>query len=109
MSYVPRPRYAGLGSVTSVINAAAAVVQDPCLNDVADLVLRLHAAEVRAAGPTAMAGDVPPPAVGIGLCYAVTPLKIAAFASENRWVLPIGILATVGTIFLAGMAFGGKR
>ena len=67
-----------LGGVTSVISATAAVVEDPCLFQVSDLLLKLHRMEQAPARPRVPGQPAPAPsapAKGIGLCQAVKPLR----------------------------------
>src|SRR5690606_1953533 len=49
-----------MGGIADVLSATNAIVTDPCLDRVATLVLRLHAAEQRAQAP-ARPGQPPPP------------------------------------------------
>lgn len=111
MSYVGR--HTGLDGITTVVNAAQAIVEDPCLGQVATMVLRLHELTPAPAARPATPGQPKPPAVaprkGIGLCVAVTPLKAAIWIRQRPWVVPVGALALVGGIFVAGMAAGRRR
>ena len=107
MSYVTHPhaRHA-LGGITDVASAAAAIVGDPCLSPVAQLVLRLHAAE-QPKPPTRPGRPPPvpaPPVKGVGLCYAVKPLRALVWVRE-RPLAGIAIVAAVaGGIFMLGRA-----
>lgn len=110
MSYLPR--HTGLGGLSDIASAASAVVGDPCLSQVATLVLRLHAAQQPALPPLTPGGPrpaPPPPAKGIGLCSAVKPLQAVAWVSERPWVIPVGIVALFSGVFLAGYASGRTR
>lgn len=115
MSYVHRNSRVGLGGIMDVAKAATAIVEDPCLGPVATLVLRLHAATPDPTQPRPLPGQPKPPsrppAKGIGLCNAVTPLKALVWVRERPWVVPVGLAAVVGGIFFAGFATGrgGRR
>lgn len=95
-----------------VAKAAQAIVTDPCLSPVAQLVLRLHAAE-QPKRPSPRPGvpppPPPPPTQGIGLCYAVKPLKALVYVRERPWVGVAAAAAVVGGIFLLGRASVRRR
>lgn len=101
-----------LGSVTTVVSAAAAITTDPCLVRVSQLVLRLQELEARAAAPSRPTAPGKPPATpapptrGIGLCHAVRPLEMVVWARERPWVVPLGGLALVGGLIGLGYAMG---
>lgn len=106
MAYIRR--HSPLGGITSVASAAAAVVGDPCLPTVANLVLQLHESEQPRARPGQPA-QPSTPVKGIGLCYAVKPLRAVVWVKEKpiRGALILG--GVVGAIFLAGYATGHSR
>ena len=101
MSYTRR--HSPLGGITDVAAAAAAVVGDPCLSEVATLVLRLHATE-----QPRRAGGAPPaaPTKGIGLCSAVKPLKTVVWLREKPYRIPLVVGGAVGLLLLAGVVIG---
>lgn len=88
-----------LSGLTDVASAAVAVVGDPCLAEVSNLVVKLRASS---AGPSTPGQPAGPPTKGIGLCRAVKPLKAAVWLSQRPWVLPVAVTAIVGGIFMAG-------
>ena len=110
MSYVTR--HTGLGSISDVANAAVKIVEDPCLGQVASLVLELHAATPAVTAPGAPKpppGPTPPPKKGIGLCTAVKPLQAAIYVRKRPWILPVGGLAVVGGLVAVGYLLGRGR
>ncbi len=101
MSYTRR--HSALGGITTVASAAVAVVGDPCLPEVANLVLRLHASEQ----PSPRAGQPPAaPVKGIGLCSAVKPLRAVVWVKEQPSRGVAIAAGVVGAIFLVGYATG---
>jgi len=96
-----------LGGVTDVAQAAVRVVEDPCLWEVAQLVLKLHELE-QSPGvftppkPGTPPGPPPPPVKGIGLCTAVTPLKVVVYAKSRPWLLPLALVGIVGGLVGVG-------
>ncbi len=101
-----------LGGITDAVNAAVRVVEDPCLSQVAQLVLKLHELEQRPSPfkpPTGPPGPPPPPSPpvrGIGLCTAVTPLKVVVYVKTRPWVLPLALLGVVGGLVGVGYLMG---
>jgi hypothetical protein len=109
MAYIHGHSRHALGGVLDVASAAQAIVTDPCLSPVAQLVLRLHAAEQPkppAPRPGVPPPPPPPPVKGVGLCYAVKPLRALVWVRERPWVAPVGLAVVLGGIFLAGVATG---
>lgn len=115
MSYTSRYP---LDGVDTVVSAAKAVVEDPCLAKVSGLVLRLNALEQAPAPPAPRPGPPgttpprpppKPPTKGIGLCHAVKPLEIVVWARERPWVVPVGGLALVGGLIGLGYLLGSRR
>lgn len=109
MSYTRR--HSPLGGITDVASAAAAVVGDPCLPEVATLVLRLHAAEQPKRGGGGGGGGGPagppaPPARGIGLCAAVKPLRTIVWLREKPHRIPMAVGGVAMLFVLAGYALG---
>ena len=78
----------------STASAAAAIVTDPYLGEVANLVLKLQELEGKTGSP------------GIGLRSAVKPLKLAVYAKKNPWFLPTVATSIVAGIFLLGYSTG---
>jgi len=114
MSYRKSRYQIGLGGTAGdVLSAATNVVTDPCLGQVAKLVLDLHYAQAGSPTPTKPgtpisglgALTVPPPA-GIGLCKAVQPLTIAVWVARRPWVVPVGGIALVVGLVGLGYAIG---
>lgn len=78
----------------SIINVGS----DPCLATVAQQLNDLHLLESSGDnGPTQASA-------GIGLCYAVTPLKFLVWARQNPWVF----LAFAGSV-VGGIGYVGYR
>ena len=93
--------------------AIVRVVEDPCLFEVAQYVLKLHELEQRPSifkpKPPGPIGPPPPPAPpvkGIGLCTAVTPLKIVVYVKSRPWILPLAGAAIVGGLVGIGYLLG---
>jgi hypothetical protein len=108
MTYHRTPPSHALSGVSDVFNAAAAIVEDPCLGPVASLVLRLHAAQQPRVA-VAPGQPTPPPArpvKGVGLCYAVKPLQGLVWVRERPWVVPLGAAALVGGLVGLGYLAG---
>jgi hypothetical protein len=98
MSY--HHRHTGLSGIADVASAAQAVVTDPCLAQVSNLVLQLRPASSSSSSSGGAAGG--PSTPGIGLCRAVRPLQAAVWLKRRPWVAPLTVAAIVGGIFLAG-------
>lgn len=100
-----------LGGVGSVISATAAVVEDPCLLPVSELLLELHRLAQAPARPRAPGQPAPAPsapAKGIGLCQAVKPLRAAVWVRRRPWVLPVAGVAVVGGLIGLGYLLRGR-
>ena len=108
MTYLPRPRYASLGAITDIASAAQSVVTDPCLGQVSAQLMHLHDLEQQPLIPGAPATPTAPVA-GIGLCSAVTPLKVLTWVKENPWVAPLTGAAIVGGLIGIGYLWGKGR
>ena len=105
MSYLARQPLGGVEAVLSAAKAATAVVADPCLGTVANLVLKLQSMEKKAPRPP----GVPAPLIpGIGLCSAVDPLKKVIWVKERPWFLPVAGVAVVGGLIGVGYLLGRK-
>ena len=116
MSYAKTYRNGLGGTAGDVISAATNVVMDPCLGQVAKLVLDLHYAAAGSPSPPVTSGGAPapagaprptvPPPVGIGLCSAVKPLTLAVWVARHQWVVPVAgvgiIAALVGVGYMLG-------
>lgn len=117
MGYTKRNRTPlALSGVTDVALAAASVVQDPCLYDVATLLLKLNQLEQQPVVkvptlPGAPVPPPPPPVKGIGLCKAVGPLKAVVYVRQNPLVGIAAAAGIVGAIFALGYLAGkgGRR
>lgn len=99
-----------LGGVGDVVSAAAAVVEDPCLLPVSQLLLRLHQLE-QPARPRTSSTPAPAPSAptkGVGLCYAVKPLRAAVWVRQRPWVLPVAGVALVGGLVTLGYLLRGR-
>lgn len=104
MSYLER-KHSELGGISDVTSAASKIIEDPCLVDVAKLVLQLNQMEQAAPSKGAQPSS---PVKGIGLCSAVKPLNTIIALRKNKWILPaIGGAVFLG-LFFAGYA-AGKR
>lgn len=95
-----------LSGITDVALAASSVVSDPCLYDVAGLLLRLNQLEQK---PVVAPGTAPPAVKGIGLCKAVPVLKAVVYVRERKWLLPVAVVGIVGGLFAAGYLTGKGR
>lgn len=103
MSYLAR-HHSSLGGLETVVSAAKAVGEDPCLMRVASLVVELQRLE---AAPPRPAGAPPAPAAkGIGLCQAVKPLEAMLWIRRRPWAVPLGAAALVGGLLAAGYLAG---
>jgi hypothetical protein len=96
-----------------VATATVRIVEDPCLFEVAQLVLKLHELEQRPGVftpiPPGPPGPPPPPAPpvrGVGLCTAVTPLKAVVYLKTRPWILPLALAAVVGGLVGVGYLIG---
>lgn len=108
MSYIPRPP--ALGNVIGdVLGAASNVVQDPCLGQVAGMVLQLHDLDQQSLNPFAPRVPTQPPSAGIGLCSAVTPLSYVIWIKSNPAVAAAGILGVVALLVGVGYSLGRNR
>lgn len=90
-----------LDTIGSAATAASKVIEDPALPEVTSLVLRLNATNKSTGGR--------PPAKGIGLSAAVTPLKGFLYYRQHPWLVPAGVLAILGVVFYSGTRYGKKR
>lgn len=100
-----------LGGVGTVISATAAVVEDPCLLPVSQMLLELHRLEQAPARPRTPGQPAPAPsapAKGIGLCHAVTPLRAVVWVRKRPWVLPVAGVAVVGGLIGLGYLLRGR-
>jgi len=94
-----------LGDIGDIVSAAANVATDPCLGQVADLALQLHAAEQPG---TPVPGSAGTP--GIGLCSAVTPLQVVVWVRQNPWSAVAVSIAVIGGLIGIGYNLaGGNR
>jgi hypothetical protein len=91
------------------LKAGAAVFDDPYFGEGMCQVLRLQTIEQ---------GKNPGPACpktvitaanarkGIGLKYVATPMRLAVYARENKWVLPLAAVAIVAVPLALGYVLG---
>jgi hypothetical protein len=111
MSYTKAKPNALGATFGSVVEAASAVAQDPCLYKVTDLVLQLR--DLETAPPakklTSLGLPARKPARGIGLCHAVKPLEVALYLRKKPWVLPVAGTATVAGLILLGWWIGRSK
>lgn len=96
----------------SGLQIGVAVLEDPYLPETACEVMRLSKAQ---------AGENPGPrcaatsradarkTTGVGLRYAVTPLRAYIWHRQNPWVIPAAVGAGLALIFYAGMLTGKRR
>ena len=101
MSYLARQQQP-LGGLETVVSAAKAIGEDPCLMKVSNLVLQLQRLESTPGTATTPA----PPTKGIGLCQAVKPLEVVLWARKRPWVVPVGAAALVGGLVALGYLLG---
>lgn len=91
-----------LSGITDVALAAKSVIDDPCLYDVAGLLLRLNQLEQKPTAP-----GVPAPTMkGIGLCKAVKPLKAVIYVREHPYAGIAAAVGVVGGLFALGYLAG---
>jgi len=90
-----------IGTAGKALQAVGKVLEDPALPQVTVLVLKLNA--------TTKGGAGGPPAKGIGLSAALTPLKGFLYYRENPWIVYAGLAALVGAPFYLGYLFGTKK
>lgn len=111
MSYLTGHSPLALGvSAADVAAASTAVLTDPCFGELTNEILELQ--EMMAAKEEAEAKVTGRPVeeeVGVGLCYAIKPVKAFKFHIKNPWFTPVAILALGGLIFWAGMETGKRR
>ncbi len=94
----------------AVLRAGAKILEDPYLPEVACEVMRLSDIE----GGKPAGARCPPTRVtakmkkGVGLRYAVKPLRALIFHKQNPWVVPVVLLGTLGAIFYLGYTMGKK-
>jgi hypothetical protein len=107
MSYTHRYRQS-LGGVTDVASAVLNVASDPCLGQVAKLLNDLHALEQNGAlghdGIGALGAT--DPIKGIGLCKAVTPLRMAIAVRKHPYATVGGGAAIVLGLLALGYFLG---
>jgi hypothetical protein len=94
---------APLGGVTDIISAGVNIATDPCLSEVTGLALQLHELE-QSATP---GGPATP---GVGLCGAVTPLRVVVWVRQNPWSAVAVSVALIGSLIGIGYSMaGGNR
>lgn len=109
MSYLPT---GDLSTVADVARVSLDVVQDPFLPEVTCLVMRMAALEQGRKPPTC-----PKTALstrlsqgrGIGLRYAVIPLRVTVKVRENPVLTPVVATGVVAGLFLLGYAIGRSK
>jgi hypothetical protein len=87
------------GKVGGVVQATSAILDDPALPKVTGLIMDINALQ-----PPAKPGGAKP--AGIGLKYAVAPLKAYKYALQHKWVAPVAALAVLGIPFFIGYSLG---
>lgn len=87
-----------MSGAADVAQSLLNVVSDPCLVTVAQQLNDLHLLESSGDGGPTQA------AAGIGLCYAVTPLKVVVWARQNPWIFAV----LAGTVVLGIGSVGYK-
>lgn len=115
MSYNQRrqPLGADWGKVASLLDVGKSILEDPYLPQVTCEVLRLGKIE---------RGQLPGPPCrstvglstaavkkGIGLRFAVTPLKVWSYQRQHPWLLPTVVAGVLGLTFLVGYNVGKRR
>jgi len=99
-----------LGDFISDLEAAsvsgAEITTDPCFQQVIGLTQQFLASfppappsTGPAVGPTFQPG-------GVGLCSAVTPIKLAIWVNQNRWSIPVGLAMFLGLFVGIGYKVG---
>lgn len=94
------------------VAAAKGLAEDPYLGEVICQVRRMKNVEARLpAGPSCPHTMVTAANArkGVGLRYAVTPLRAAVFARQNPWVVPVAVAVILGLPFALGYSFGKGR
>jgi len=89
--------YAATGGIVSTVTAAAAIVKDPYLPEVVNLVLKLQSLE-----KTSVKEGGGSTGTGVGLRNVVGPLRAFVKIQEKPWILPVAVVGIFGTIFAAG-------
>lgn len=101
--------YQATGDVASTLKSVAtigvSVVQDPALPEVTGLLLKLVALEGKSKGQTT-GGGTTVTGKGIGLRYAVRPLKVVVRVREQPWLVPVVGGGLIALIFGLGYATG---
>lgn len=83
------------GKVGGVVQATSAILDDPALPKVTGLIMEINSLQ-----PPARPGSSKP--AGIGLKYAVAPLKAYKFALQNKWAAPAAAVVLLGIPFFIG-------
>ncbi len=104
MSYA---NYSALGQM-DIGTAVLRIAQDPHLKEVVCQVLRLNALErgVKAPPPCAQIPETASPGKGIGLRYAVKPLRMFVTTREKPYLIPLVVGGTALGVLLLGFFLG---
>lgn len=96
-----------LETVANATKIGLAVVQDPALSEVSRLLLQLVAIENK--GKAESTPGYVDTSRGIGLKYAVTPVKLAIKVRQHPWMLPTGAVVVAGSLIGLGFLLGRTR
>lgn len=97
-----------MGDLTSILNTASDVANDPYLPEVICRIQQLKNIErgetvtVCTEAPEGIAG-------GVGLRNAMVPLRAYVYAQQNTWVYPLAIAAILGIPMWLGYELGKGR
>lgn len=95
-----RGGYVGMGSAAGdAVTSAAAIIQDPALPKVLQLIVQLNKIEAASSGKSGTSA-------GVGLSTIVLPLRGYVYAKQNPWVLPLGVAALLGIPMALGYTLG---
>ncbi len=93
-----------MSKVSDIAQSLVNVATDPCLFEVATQLNELHELESDDGPSTPVQAQL-----GIGLCYAVKPLKAIVWARKNPWIFGLLAVGSVGGLFALGYKHGKKR
>jgi hypothetical protein len=105
MSYMTTPQAMGASRFVEAGRAALEIVKDPCLPQVAAMVMEIHDLQEEKARK---AGAVPRPTAGIGLCDAIKPLQAWRYFQLHPATVGIGLALIAGSFVFAGYLIGRK-
>lgn len=95
--------------VSTTLEAATKVLQDPHLSQLTCEVLRLSKAQKGEDPGPPCAPTVATKQAGVGLSLAILPVKALTYQKRHPWFLPVVGVGIVGFVMLIGYAIGRSR